>query len=387
MNTLFEYIKWRGDLSFEQSPLNEVDNLILSKLSYLPFDQALSTDFSQRFILREVGQQVLDQLQDPQGSNGLIVLFDQDPLLLEAMVQSRRFGELEVFGFRNHVDPESQKQICGMTIRLAEDLYFVSFRGTDNTFVGWKEDFNMTLQAVVPSQLEAVRYVDELLSQIEGDIYVGGHSKGGNLAIYAGVFVQQNYAQRVLKIFSNDGPGFHSSVLASEKYQQNRHKIYAYIPEESIVGLLFEHDANITIIKSKESMFWQHDPYNWVVEQTQFVHVSQLSRSSRFIDTTIKQWAEGLEPLKQRQTIDVLFEILNATEVTSLSQITEDWFKKARMMIGAYSQYDKETRKMMMELLGSLFSTGRKNLSILRKKNEETIEQENDVQVLETPKK
>ena len=94
-----------------------------------------------------------------------------------------------------------------------------------------------------------------------------------------------------------------------------------------------------------------------------------------------------MEPLKQRQTIDVLFEILNATEVTSLSQITEDWFKKARMMIGAYSQYDKETRKMMMELLGSLFSTGRKNLSILRKKNEETIEQENDVQILETPKK
>ena len=371
MSSLFDYIKWRGDLSFEQSSFNEVDNLILSKLSYLPFDDFITEDFERHFVLREVGQKLLDQLNDPEQSEKLVILFEQDPLLLEMMIKSDRFGGLEVFGFRNRVEPEIQKQICVMTIKVMEDLHFVSFRGTDNTFVGWKEDFNMILQAVVPSQLDAVRYVDELLATIEGNIYAGGHSKGGNMAIYSGIFTQENFADRVLKIFSNDAPGFHSSVLASEKYQKNKHKIYSFIPEESIVGMMLEHDASITVIKSLESMFFQHDPYNWLVEGCAFIPVDEVSRSSRFFDTTFRQIVENLEPEKQRQSIDALFGVLESTEVHSLNQLTEDWFKKTRIMIGTYSQYDKETRKTMTDMLGMLFNIGRKNLSLLRKNNSE----------------
>ncbi len=368
MNNLFEYLKWRKDLSFKADPLNEIDNLILSKLSYLPFDKAISPHLDDRETLKTVGKRLLDQLEDDALKKELVILFEEDKQLLEVLVDSPRYQDLNVFGFVNHIDPQVEKQFCAMTIEIDVGLYYVSYRGTDSSFIGWKEDFNMAVQRTIPAQLDAVRYLNRLMDQLEGEFYLGGHSKGGNLAVYAGVFVESHHSHRVLKIFSNDGPGFHSSVIATEKFQKNKHKIRSYIPEGSIVGLLLYHDEPVTVVKSSVNLLFQHDPFTWLVEGKQFLYAPAISERANFINTTMKQWVENLDHEHQKQVINDIFEIFTATNVTNYQQLTESWFKSARLAIGKYHQYDKEQKKLILDTIGILFEIGRKNFRFIPKK-------------------
>lgn len=368
MDNLFEYLRWRGDLSFEADPFNEIDNLILSKVSYLPFEKAVSPHLEDRERLEVVGKRLLDQLDNEDLKHELVVLFPEDRQLLEVLVESSRFKDLKVFGFVNHIDTETQKQFAVITLQISNDVYYVSYRGTDHTFIGWKEDFNMAVQATIPAQLEAVRYLDRLMGQLEGNFIVGGHSKGGNLAVYAGVFVQPHYSDRVLKIYSNDGPGFHSSVIEAPKFQKNKHKIQSFIPEGSIVGLILYHDEPVTIVKSSVNFLFQHDPFTWLVEGNKFLVAQEVSERANFIDTTMKLWVEQLDETHQKQVIDDIFDLFQATNVNNYLDLTEGWFKSVRLAIGKYSQYDKQQKKLIMDTLGALFEAGWKSHRLLNKK-------------------
>ena len=179
-DNIFDYINWRGDLSFRQSPFNEVDGAILAKLSYLPLERVLEQGSMEPISIADAAKKLF-ALPNINGS----FMRKEDSPLLSALAESPRFCNMGLFACMNRFDPESQTQFFAMTIRLSESELYVAFRGTDNTLVGWKEDFNMCFVCPVPAQKLAVEYLESTVKNSVGRITVGGHSKGGNLAVYA----------------------------------------------------------------------------------------------------------------------------------------------------------------------------------------------------------
>lgn len=200
-DNIFDYINWRGDLSFRQSPFNEVDGAILAKLSYLPLERVLEQGSMVPISIADAAKKLF-ALPNINGS----FMRKEDSPLLSALAESPRFCNMGLFACMNRFDPESQTQFFAMTIRLSESELYVAFRGTDNTLVGWKEDFNMCFVCPVPAQKLAVEYLESTVKNSVGRITVGGHSKGGNLAVYAAAFASPAAQLRVQKVYNYDGP-------------------------------------------------------------------------------------------------------------------------------------------------------------------------------------
>ena len=180
MATVFDYLKWRGDLSFAQDPLNPVDGLIFCALSYIPFVGQAAETPNEPIALRDAAADFLS-LDDYESR----VRAKNDAMMLRAAAETARFGGCKMVLYRDQFAPEEETQFAAMTFLLPDDTAFVAFRGTDRSLVGWKEDFNMAFQEAVPAQLLAQDYVREVAAEYVMPLRLGGHSKGGNLAVFA----------------------------------------------------------------------------------------------------------------------------------------------------------------------------------------------------------
>ena len=202
MANVFDYLKWRGDLNLEQSKFNEIDNLILSRFSYFPFDNIIKEnevvtikELSERFRKTDI--------------NPMHILWKDDKEFFPAMGKTERFGNMLATKYINKIETEQEKQFSAITVLMPDDTIYVSFRGTDNTIVGWKEDFNMSFKSHIASQISAKEYLENIAEEFPNKkIRVGGHSKGGNIAIYASAFAKQAVKDRIINVYNNDGPGF-----------------------------------------------------------------------------------------------------------------------------------------------------------------------------------
>ena len=199
MANILDYIDWRGDLTFNQSSFNDIDNLILSRISYLPFDGII--DEMETITVREAHERFkkLDL-------KNVKILQEEDLDLFPSVAQSTRFGNLFLKNYINKRDLQEEKQFSAITIILPDGTMYIAYRGTDNTLVGWKEDFNMSFMKSVPAQADAVDYLNNVAAQTSGRLRVGGHSKGGNLAVYAAAFCNQDVQDRIIEVYNNDGP-------------------------------------------------------------------------------------------------------------------------------------------------------------------------------------
>ena len=212
MANIFDYLDWR-DISLEKVEFNEIDNLILARLSYFPLDGSVKEN--DEITVKEAYLKMKEQ-----GTTGRI-LQAEDIDLFPKLANSERFGNLKLTGFVNKIDPEAEKQFSAVTILFPDNTIYVAYRGTDNTIVGWKEDFNMSFSDLVASQTESVKYLEKIANKYpEKKILVGGHSKGGNLAIYASVFCKPEIQDRIIEVYNNDGPGFSEKVVQSPEYEK-----------------------------------------------------------------------------------------------------------------------------------------------------------------------
>lgn len=277
MSNIFDYIKWR-DIEFEKVEFNEVDNLILSRVSYFPFDKLISKD--EKITLK----QAYEKLKEI--NNDLRFLQKEDMDFFPVLANSKRFGNIILSNYINKVEREKEKQFSAITITLPNELMYIAYRGTDNTIVGWKEDFNMSFQDFVPSQIDAVKYIEDVAKNSKNKLIIGGHSKGGNLAVYAATYCNKEIKDRILAVYNNDGPGFQENITNSKEYKEIISKIHTYLPQTSIIGRLLNHKEKCIIIKSTQKGIMQHDLYTWQVLGDKFIR-DKLTNFSEFVDGTI----------------------------------------------------------------------------------------------------
>ena len=354
MANIFDYMNWR-DISIEKVEFNEIDNLILSRLSYFPFDGLIEEN--EEITIKESYIRYKDK-----GTTGRI-LQKEDIDLFPVLANSIRFGNMKVTKYINKLDPIQEKQFSAITILMPNDTLYVAFRGTDNTIIGWKEDFNMSFSELVPAQTDAVIYLESVAEKYKNKIRVGGHSKGGNLAVYASTFCKTKVQDRIIYVYNNDGPGFCEKVINSNEYKEILDRVHTYIPQTSIIGRLLNHEEETTILKSTEIGIMQHDLYSWQVLGDKFVQ-DELTNSSEFIDKTITEWLREVGPEQREVFIDTLFEILGATQAKTLSEISSNKIASAKTIIKTYQNIDQETKEIINKTLKVLLDIGKSNFSI-----------------------
>lgn len=307
--------------TFVERPLCEVDSLVLACLSYYrlpeefsaartPEGMALTDLFcAERFEAMTRG------LWDPEG---LVQL-------LTAAVASPRLRGTRVCGYVDEFDEVAEKQFSAVTLRLPGGGAYVSFRGTDNTLVGWREDFNMAFETGVPSQLAAVDYLCRAAREVDGPLWVGGHSKGGNLAVYAASRCPADVASRLRAVFSHDGPGFTAETLAEPAWRDRAHLVRKTVPRSSLIGMLFEQQEDYSVVASTATGPLQHDPFSWVVEGTDFVREEGLGRGASFVDEGLNEWITSMTPVEREGFVETLFSVLDAGGKDSFGSLRESW--------------------------------------------------------------
>jgi hypothetical protein len=350
-----------------------VDNIILTHLSYLPFDGIVpSPDEKRTVTIGEAAEKIAVVLERDPKAFGDVLVCKEDPALLAALGTSERYKHLRLTAYVNHIDMAKEEQFSALTIltdKPKEKSSLIAYRGTDNTLVGWKEDFNMSFSTAVPAQLEAVSYVEKMAKQLRGNLRLGGHSKGGNLAVYAAAFCKKRVRKRISAIYSNDAPGFSKEVIASAGYQAIKDKIHAFVPQSSIIGMLFEHDDDYTVVKSTQAGIMQHDVYSWEINRNDVIRLDTVTQESHFFDRTLKEWIGGMSKEQRRRFTDALYDILSSTEAKSLPQLTAGWLKNAGLMIQTYKDIDDSSREVISQSLAALFKSAKNNIYTLLPKN------------------
>jgi len=319
MADIFDYLTWRGDISFSKISVNPVDTLIFSTLSYIWYDGIVPETTKGKITLREATKRFFEI-----SGHENMVRVKLDVEFLRAAAETKRFGETELTFFRNKLIREEETQFAALSCILDDGTAIVVFRGTDHNLAGWKEDFNMTFSESVPAQREALQYVNEFAETVDRPFYLTGHSKGGNLAVYAAAKSCVDIQERILQVYNHDGPGFTEYLMGDPGYLAMIPKIHTYIPQSSMVGMLLQHEEPYTVIKSRQIDLLQHNPYYWAISGTGFVCVEDVSAHSKKRDAVLKKWFAGMSLEERSEFIDTVYEVLTsggANQITELVQV------------------------------------------------------------------
>ena len=351
MGNIMDYISWRGDLSLEQSQFNEVDNLILACFSYVNLDGISAVTKHKGIGLKKLTKEFmkLHTMKELEADKSFIRLA---PFMMMEMAKSVRFGKCVVRNYVNDIVTEAEQQFAAMEIVLEDGTSYVSFRGTDDTIIGWKEDFNLST-GVVPAQKRAIEYLQKISEHTDGMLRVGGHSKGGNLAIYGSVMCKSAH-EKILEIYSNDGPGFSREFQELPETKEMMPKIIRIIPEYSIIGTLLEHEKEPVIVASSSKGLLQHDGFSWEVQGPALVRRDSLNKTAlRFIEI-LHKWIDGMDMEQKRLLIEDLFATLQASGYENLSEVQSGGLKSLAAMVKRVEKFAPESRGMMQELLTAI---------------------------------
>ena len=362
MASIFDYLKWRGDLTFSQDPPNAVDALVFSGLSYIRYGAELEREPETPVTLKDAAEYFFS-LEDHE--NRSRVRKDQD--LLHAAIQTRRFGQSRICMYRDLLVPEQETQFAAMTFLLDDGSMFLAFRGTDNSLVGWKEDFNMTFQQTIPAQRLAVQYTRDVALEYLRPMHLGGHSKGGNLAVFAAARSSPLIRERILKVYNHDGPGFTQYLMGDPGYVAMVPKIRTYIPQSSVIGMLLEHEEPYTVIRSKSVGLLQHDLYTWDVLGKEFIPMEEITEGSQFVDATIKSWFSSMTNQERGQLVDVMYALLGSGGAENVYDLLHP--RNIRAYIKTLSS-DEHLRRVLSTEFTGLIEAARKTKAKFDEKRE-----------------
>ncbi|WP_312060229.1 Mbeg1-like protein [Anaerotignum sp.] len=354
MANVLDYLLWRGDLTLEQSPFQDVDGFILTCLSYHFLTEVLKQYDAQPVTISELALRVKELPQEK-----LHIRDPQDVVLLQLMGKSPRFQNMAVCFYADHIDIEKEAQFSAITVLVGDGTFFVSYRGTDLSLIGWKEDFNMSFLDLVPAQTAAAAYLLYVAQRLLGKIRVGGHSKGGNLAVFASAVNPKEVQERIVCIYNHDGPGFQEGMLRFQGYRNILEKLHTFVPQSSIIGMLMNHQGEYTVVKSAEKGVMQHDPYSWEVMGADFIRLEAVSMESKFWNKTLKCWLKSLTPQKREKFVDALFELLSATHADEQGEVVLST-KNTLRTLQTLKDEDEETRDIIFEGLHLLWVAARK---------------------------
>lgn len=360
MANIIDYLKWRGDLSFSQDQITEIDNIVLARFSYLPFKDIKLTEI-------DTVQDIAYKMKDLDIKN---YLWDDDKEFISILGNCNRYKNLKVSDYIEVFDKAAEKQFAAVTIWLPDNKKYISFRGTDSSLVGWKEDFNMGFMRDVPSQKEAVNYLNKIANKYTDDFIIGGHSKGGNLAVYSAVFCKDNIKNRIEKVINADGPGFDKSVILTENYKKILKKIQTYIPQSSIVGRLLEHEEEYQVVKSVQKGIMQHDIYSWEIEPTKLIRISNLTNNSEIFNGIVSDWLKNTTPEQRKNFINIIYEIISETQAQRTSDFRVETAKKIGIILNGYINVNGDDKKEIEHMLKLIIESTLKILKESRKAKE-----------------
>ena len=343
MSTIVEYLEEYGDMPFSQRPFGNADAVILSQLCYFKFDGLIRDDEPVFLKDLNVPWSLILMLEDPKYAK-------ENSRLYQALISGSRFRDIQISHYVNIIDKELETQFCAMTFTLPGDIRFVAYRGTDETMVGWKEDFNLTYMDRVPAQSLAVEYLTEASKQISGDFYVGGHSKGGHLAIYASMYVPEEIQDRLIGIYCLDGPGFRKIMMEMDGYARIRDRIVKLLPQSSLIGMLSERDDRYIVIKSTGFGLFQHNLYKWQIEHGELVVVDELKNSAQFIDSAVNDWIEELDPDSRQRFVDSLYEIFTSCDADNRVDFLAGFNRNAGQISKTLKGLDEQTAEMLKHI-------------------------------------
>ena len=354
---ILDYLDWRGDLSFVASGFCEVDNLVFSMLSFVDFSDIVPAEGL-------AGPVRLDRCyaafreKYPEGQEYGAIIPRENNRLFGKAARSVRFREVYVACYRNEIDETAGKQFAAVTFLLPDKSIFIAYRGTDDTLVGWREDFQLSFTCPVPSQQCAVDYAEDVCRLYTGSVRMGGHSKGGNLSVYAAAFSSDAVRRRLVIAYSNDGPGFTEEVVEQSAYREMAEKIVVLMPQSSVVGMLLEHNSPYRVIQSTQSRLLQHDPYSWQILGREFVTLPDFSPEGKRNAAHIKAWVRSMKPDDRRKFTDLFFRVLEAGNARTVSDLTEDTMKTITAALRTWRDFTPEERTEMQHFLKLYWNAG-----------------------------
>lgn len=354
MANMMDYLVWRGDVPLPLSPWNDVDSLIAATLSYINYPQEPT-------LLRDAATSL------PAPPEIEISFIKEARALLSATGMTERFCDLTLHHGVARTDPESDMQFAAVTLDLPDGTHYIAYRGTDNTLVGWREDFNMAFESPVPAQAAASRYLADIAQSTDGPLILGGHSKGGNLAVYAAAHAEPAVQARINAIYSFDGPGLDDATMASDGYAAIAHRIRSFVPQSSVIGMLLAYHPEYTVVRSDAVSVLQHNAFTWHVLGTRFVDIPEVDVGSQLVNQTVHTWLSRVSPDKRRRFVDTLFDLLEATGASTMKELMTDIPGRAAGILRALQKVDFDTARMILRLLGQFMSIGAQNvLGLLR---------------------
>lgn len=346
MPNMFDYLKWRGDIKLWQSGFCNVDALIMTELAYINHDGIVPENFEDGLVtLADEARRYNVLHRGEKLTLGAIVPVELIDLFFAAAA-TERFSGIGICGYVNLVDDSAVEQFSAMTVKLSDGTVFVSFRGTDDSIAGWKENFQMSFKSPVPAQLRAAEYLNRAADYFSTvPIRVGGHSKGGNLALWAAANCRRDVADRILDVYNMDGPGFLKNYHESVGYTAIKSRIKTIVPEKSVVGMLLDHEGDYLTVKSSEHGILQHNALSWQIVGRDFVFLDDMSADTKRVNKLLSDWLAGMDDDFREKFTDAFFGVLYATKSTTLSDLMDD--KPA--LLRAFSSADSDTRQALSE--------------------------------------
>lgn len=359
MGTILDYLKQYGDLTFRQKPFNDVDSLILCQFSYLKFDGLVP------WLGEEKPPVSMLELESIKEKGNLFAderYAEDNSALYYGMLRGKRFGAMRIGSYVNLIDKGLETQFSAAAFYLPDDLVYIAYRGTDESLVGWKEDFYLAFSKPAVGQVSSVKYITEAAGRFPGEFMLGGHSKGGNLAVYAAMNCSEDIRDRIVRIYSHDGPGFRPEVMERCGYDAVKDRIVKIIPHSSMVGMLLESHESYQVVESKTFGLLQHNPYTWRVENDHFVYAKDVYSGRRFMDETLNAWIMSLDEEHIKAFVETLFGVIEASRADNLIDFTADWKKSMSGVISALKEVDEESKGIINQIIRSLFEMAKERL-------------------------
>lgn len=352
MANILDYIEWRGDVPFSVSKFNIIDAMILCEVSYFPHENIVPFNLREWISLDDMCKGVIKKEE-------LSIHDQKDIELAKALMKAERFDKIKMTGFINDVNVEKEKQFSAVTFRLGTGEIFVAFRGTDKNLIGWKENMDLAYNEVVPAQDMATKYLNDILKFFKKKTIVGGHSKGGNLAVYSSAFCNDKLFKYIEQVYNFDGPGFNDFVIQNPNFEKVKPKVKTIVPQSSIIGMLLEHKEDINVISSTESNgFTQHILYTWEVKRDDLIYLEGTTPVGKITNENISEWISRMSYEEKKQFISTLFKLVDA------DQSVGDIFTKKNIipLLKGYMEMNDEEKNNIKNALGDLKDTVIENI-------------------------
>jgi len=356
MPNMHDYIEWRGDVPLTATGFSHIDNLVLATLAFINFEGIISSSHTDGPIpLSLVAERFFADPEKPKEDYGFIFPTKDFIRLLSAAAESVRYGDIGVSAYVNRVDYEGVEQFGAVTFSLPDGNVYIAFKGTDDNIVAWKEDFLLSYAFPIRAQRSALAYLEEAAVSKGGGIYVGGHSKGGNLAFYSAAYASADVKERLVRVWSNDGPGFYRRVVNGEAYQSVRDRFVAVLPEDSIIGRLFDNDASEQIImRAQERGLLQHNPFTWQIKGGDFIRAEKFTDDSTVIRRAFRKYLSEIDGKGREDFVCAFFALLEASEAKTLTDLAKDSFASLPAALKKLGGLTRSQRDMLFSFVSFL---------------------------------